>query len=60
MKQVLRVLKISHHQECGATAFEYGLLVELVALGIAVGASALGAELGLFFGLIATRLSTAT
>lgn len=35
--------------ESGATAIEYGLLAALVALGIALGATALGTELGLFF-----------
>ncbi len=45
--------------ESGATAIEYGLLAALVALGIAVGATALGTELGLLFGRIAARLSTA-
>jgi Flp pilus assembly pilin Flp len=59
LKQVLRVLNISPHQACGARAFEYGFLASQQALRIDVGASALGAELGLFFGLIATRLSTA-
>jgi pilus assembly protein Flp/PilA len=59
MKHVMRVFKNFTRDEGGATAIEYGLLAALVALGIAVGASALGAELGLFFGRIATRLSTA-
>ncbi len=45
--------------ESGATAIEYGLLAALIALGITVGATALGAELGLFFGRIATRLAAA-
>ncbi len=45
--------------ESGATAIEYGLLAALVALGITVGATALGAELGLLFGRIATRLAAA-
>lgn len=45
--------------EGGATAIEYGLLAALVALGIAAGATTLGTELGLLFGRIATRLSTA-
>jgi pilus assembly protein Flp/PilA len=59
MKQVIDQLINFTHDESGATAIEYGLLAALVALGITVGATALGAELGLFFGRIATRLSTA-
>ena len=60
MKQIMCVVKEFTHEEGGATAIEYGLLAALIALGITVGASALGAELGLFFGRIATRLSTAS
>ena len=59
MNHVIRELKPFTLDESGATAIEYGLLAALVALGIAAGATALGAELGLFFGRIATRLSTA-
>lgn len=59
MKHVIHELKYFTLDESGATAIEYGLLAALVALGITVGATALGAELGLFFGRIATRLSTA-
>lgn len=59
MKNVIRELKHFALDESGATAIEYGLLAALVALGIVVGATALGAELGLFFGRIATRLTTA-
>jgi pilus assembly protein Flp/PilA len=59
MKQVIDQLINFTQDESGATAIEYGLLAALVALGITVGATALGAELGLFFGRIATRLSTA-
>jgi pilus assembly protein Flp/PilA len=59
MKHVIRELKSFALDESGATAIEYGLLAALVALGIVVGATALGTELGLFFGRIATRLSTA-
>ena len=59
MKQFIDQLINFTNDESGATAIEYGLLAALVALGITVGATALGAELGLFFGRIATRLSTA-
>ncbi len=59
MNQFICKFKRFIHDQEGATAIEYGLLAALVALGIAVGATALGSELGLFFGRIATRLSTA-
>lgn len=59
MKRFIRVFNRFAHDESGATAIEYGLLAALVALGITVGATALGTELGLFFGRIATRLTTA-
>jgi pilus assembly protein Flp/PilA len=59
MRNVIREFKKFTREESGATAIEYGLLAALIALGIAAGATALGAELGLFFGRIATRLSTA-
>ncbi len=59
MRNVIREFKKFTHEESGATAIEYGLLAALIALGIAAGATALGAELGLFFGRIGTRLSTA-
>lgn len=59
MKHVIREFNDFILDESGATAIEYGLLAALVALGITVGATALGSELGLFFGRIATRLSTA-
>lgn len=59
MNHVMRVFKNFTLDEGEATATEYGFLAALMALGIAVGASALGAELGFFFGRIATRLSTA-
>ena len=59
MNQFICKFKRLIHDQEGATAIEYGLLAALVALGIAVGATALGSELGLFFGRIATRLSTA-
>jgi pilus assembly protein Flp/PilA len=47
------------HDESGATAIEYGLLAALVALGIAVGATALGSELGSLFNRIGLRLKAA-
>ena len=59
MQKVAVQLNEFIRDESGATAIEYGLLAALVALGITVGATALGAELGLFFGRIATRLAAA-
>ena len=59
MQKVAVQLNQFIRDESGATAIEYGLLAALIALGITVGATALGAELGLFFGRIATRLAAA-
>ncbi|WP_396431403.1 Flp family type IVb pilin [Limnohabitans sp.] len=62
MKHVIDLLKNFTRNESGTTALEYGPLVAWVAwvaLGITVGTAALGAELGLFFGRIVTRHSTA-
>jgi len=59
MQKVAVQLNEFIRDESGATAIEYGLLAALIALGITVGATALGAELGLFFGRIATRLAAA-
>ncbi|PUE62775.1 Flp family type IVb pilin [Limnohabitans sp. 2KL-17] len=47
------------NDESGATAIEYGLLAALVALGIAVGATALGTQLSAVFNDIAGRLEAA-
>lgn len=47
------------NDESGATAIEYGLLAALVALGIAVGATALGNELGSLFNRISLKLKAA-
>jgi pilus assembly protein Flp/PilA len=47
------------NDESGATAIEYGLLAALVALGIAVGATALGTQLSAVFNDIADRLEAA-
>jgi len=43
--------------EQGATAIEYGLIAALVALGITVGASALGTDMSGLFDSIGTKLS---
>jgi len=42
----------------GATAIEYGLIVGLVALGIVVGAQALGTGLSTGFSNLAQRVTT--
>jgi pilus assembly protein Flp/PilA len=43
--------------ESGATAIEYGLIAGLIAVGIVVGATALGTNLNGLFTRIATRLA---
>jgi len=52
--------KIAHYfsveSESGVTAIEYGLLASLVALGIIVGATLLGGNLGALFNYIGTQV----
>lgn len=43
--------------ERGATAIEYGLIVGLIALGIAVGATKLGSDISTGFSTIGTRIT---
>lgn len=43
--------------EEGATAIEYGLIAGLIAVGIAVGATALGTDLNALFSRVATKLA---
>jgi pilus assembly protein Flp/PilA len=45
------------HDECGATATEYAMLIVFVALAIAVGAQALGNDLNTLFQSVGTTLS---
>ena len=47
------------HDKSGATAIEYGLIAALIALGIMVGASALGNALNAEFASISNTLNTA-
>jgi Flp pilus assembly pilin Flp len=53
------LIKHLHHDERGATATEYALLVVFVALAIAVGANVLGTGLSGLFSKIGTTLSNA-
>ncbi|WP_296746511.1 Flp family type IVb pilin [Mesorhizobium sp.] len=46
------------HDKSGATAIEYGLIAALIALGIMVGAGALGNALNGEFATIANTLNT--
>ena len=49
MTQYLQILLNAHRDERGASAVEYGLLVALIAVVMAVGAAVFGTELqGLF------------
>ena len=43
--------------ESGATAIEYGLIAGLIAVGIVVGATALGTDLNGLFNRLATKLN---
>ena len=47
------------HDESGATAIEYGLIAALIALGIMVGASAVGNALNTEFTKISSILNAA-
>jgi len=44
--------------EEGATAIEYGLIAGLIAVGIVVGATALGTDLNALFTRISTKLTS--
>ena len=56
MKKLISFLR----DEEGATAIEYGLLAALIAIVMAVGATALGLSLNSLFGGVATKLNTLT
>ncbi|CAB5685031.1 Flp pilus assembly protein, pilin Flp [Delftia tsuruhatensis] len=51
------IIKNFWKDEEGATAIEYGLIAGLIAVGIVLGATALGTDLNALFGRIATKLS---
>ena len=55
----LHTLRQFIRDEEGVTAIEYGLLASLVALGIIVGATALGVKLDAMFTFIAGKLKAA-
>ncbi len=56
MKTFLNAVKSFGRDESGASAIEYGLLASLIALGIVVGATALGGALNTLFNDIAGQL----
>jgi pilus assembly protein Flp/PilA len=60
MKTQLTVSKKSLHNQRGATAIEYGLLVALISLVIVAGAAAVGTNLNTLFTHISTCLVTPT
>ena len=43
--------------EAGATAIEYGLIASLIAVAIIAGAKAIGTNLNVMFGNIATKVA---
>ena len=51
------IIKNFWKDEEGATAIEYGLIAGLIAVGIVVGATALGTDLNGLFTRIATKLT---
>ncbi len=51
------IIKNFWKDEEGATAIEYGLIAGLIAVGIVVGATALGTNLNGLFDRVATRLA---
>ena len=53
------LIKNFWNDEEGATAIEYGLIAGLIAVGIIVGATALGTDLNELFNKIAGKLNTA-
>lgn len=56
MRNMLKTVKNFARDESGASAIEYGLLASLIALGIVVGATALGTSLNDLFNNIAGQL----
>lgn len=56
MKKLISFLR----DEEGATAIEYGLLAALIAIVMAVGATALGISLNSLFSGVATKLNALT
>jgi pilus assembly protein Flp/PilA len=58
--QMRSLIKHFYHDQRGATATEYALLVVFVALAIAVGANVLGTGLSGLFSQIGTLLSNIT
>jgi len=59
MNTIINAVKRLVREEEGVAAIEYGLLAGLIAVGIIVGATALGGDLNTLFTNIGTKLSTA-
>lgn len=58
MKAMFAAAKKFVRDEEGAVSIEYALLAALIALGITVGATALGDGLSAFFSAVADKLKT--
>ena len=59
MNTIINEVKRFVREEEGVAAIEYGLLAGLIAVGIIVGATAVGTDLNTLFNNIGTKLSTA-
>jgi pilus assembly protein Flp/PilA len=57
---MLKLVKRFRQDEGGATMVEYGLLVGLIALVVALGATILGQDISTMFNNIGTYLNTLT
>lgn len=60
MKNLSQSFKAFWADEEGATAIEYGLLASLIALGIVLGATALGTSMNNLFNAVAQKLAAST
>ena len=58
--QMLKLVKRFRRDDGGATMVEYGLLVGLIALVVALGATILGQDISTMFNNIGTYLNTLT
>jgi len=59
MRKVADIFKLYLNDEEGATAIEYGLIAALIAVGIIVGAKAMGGSINDMFGDVDGELGTA-
>ncbi len=58
MNTIYRSIRKFAHEEDGATAVEYGMMVGLIAVAIIVAVAALGTQLNTFYGKIKDCLTT--